>query len=115
MGEAEVREFRLYLARKQTGLMRNYPVPDGPVRQVHDNGVNAPIEHHRVISRLNVGLGILYCKDHAIAYEPLPETMIDRGQISPTPDLVLYNPVTERMPVIIEVCHTRGQKTISKR
>ena len=36
--------------------------------------------------------------------------MIDEGQTSPTPDLVLYNPVTELMPVIIEVCRTRGQK-----
>lgn len=95
--------------------MRNYPVPDGPVWQVHDDGVDAPIEHQRVISQLNVGLGILYYKEHSIAYEPLPETMIDEGQTSPTPDLVLYNPVTELMPVIIEVSHTRGQKNDLKK
>lgn len=95
--------------------MRNYPISNGPAWQVHDDGVDAPIEHQRVISRLNVGLGILYYKDRTLAYEPLPETMIDEGQTSPTPDLVLYNPATELMPIIIEVCHTRGQKNDLKK
>ncbi|MBO0934660.1 hypothetical protein [Fibrella aquatilis] len=95
--------------------MRNYPVPDGPVWHVHDDGVNAPMDHQRVISQLNVGLGKLYYYDKAIALEPLPETMIDEGQTSPTPDLVLYDPVTELMPIIIEVCHTRGQNNDLKK
>lgn len=95
--------------------MRNCPVSEAPVWQVNDDGVNAPLDHQRVISRLNVGLGKLYYYDKAIALEPLPETMLDEGQTSPTPDLVLYDPVAELMPVILEVCHTRGQKNDLKK
>lgn len=73
-------------------------------------GVNAPMDHQRVISQLNVGLGKLYYYDKAIRLEPLPETMLDEGRTSPTPDLVLYDPNADHIPVIIEVCHTRGLK-----
>ena len=95
--------------------MRNYPTSYDAAWQVHDHGVNAPMDHQRIISRLNVGLGILYYRERSIPYEPLPETMIDEGQSSPTPDLVLYDPVTELMPIIIEVCHVRGQQNDLKK
>lgn len=88
--------------------MRNYPLPNQPAWLVHDAGVNAPMDHQRVMSQLNVGLGKLYYYDKTIGLEPLPETMIDEGQTSPTPDLVLYNPVTDLIQIIIEICHTRG-------
>ena len=73
-------------------------------------GVNAPMEHQRVISQLNTGLGKLYYYDKLINLEPLPETMLDEGRTSPTPDLILYDREADHIPTIIEVCHTRGQK-----
>lgn len=73
-------------------------------------GVNAPIEHQRVISRLNAGLGKLYYYDNLIQLEPLPETMLDEGRTSPTPDLILYDREADCVPIIIEICHTRGLK-----
>lgn len=79
---------------------------------VHEDemGVNAPIDHQRAISQLTVGLGKLYYYDKAISLEPLPETMLDEGRTSPTPDLILYDREAEHIPIIIEVCHTRGLK-----
>ena len=73
-------------------------------------GVNAPMDHQRVISQLNVGLGKLYYYDKVIRLEPLPETMLDEGRTSPTPDLILYDREADHIPVIIEVCHSRGLK-----
>lgn len=73
-------------------------------------GVNAPMDHQRIISKLNVGLGKLYYYDKVISLEPLPETMLDEGRTSPTPDLVLYDKDRDHIPIIIEVCHTRGLK-----
>lgn len=75
-----------------------------------DMGVNAPMDHQRAISMLNVGLGKLYYYDKTITLEPLPETMVDEGKTSPTPDLILYDRAADRIPIIIEICHTRGQK-----
>lgn len=73
-------------------------------------GVNAPMDHQRAISKLNAGLGKLYYYDKVIRLEPLPETMLDEGRTSPTPDLILYDKEADYIPVIIEVCHTRGLK-----
>ncbi|MFD2573004.1 hypothetical protein ACFSUS_20345 [Spirosoma soli] len=83
--------------------------------QEDEMGVNAPMDHQRAVSKLNVGLGKLYYYDKAIQLEPLPETMLDEGRTSrndgsPTPDLVLYDNEVDRIPIIIEVCHTRGLK-----
>lgn len=75
-----------------------------------DMGVNAPMDHQRVISKLTVGLGKLFYYDKRIALEPLPETMLDEGRTSPTPDLVLYDRNRDHIPIIIEICHTRGLK-----
>jgi len=74
----------------------------------YDMGVNAPIIHQRVIARLTAGLYPRY-ESGAIAYEPLPETMLGEYS-SPTPDLILYDNNTDQTPVIIEVCQTRGVK-----
>jgi Uma2 family endonuclease len=71
-------------------------------------GINAPKAHQRVISKLNTELGILFYKKRKIALEPLPETMIDEGQTSPVPDILLYDNKRERTPVIIEIAHPNG-------
>lgn len=42
--------------------------------------------------------------------EPLPETMLDEGQASPTPDVILCDNESEQTPIMIEVCHTKGLK-----
>ena len=68
------------------------------------------MDHQRVISRLTVDLGTLYWYDKAIRLQPLPKPIIDEGRTSPTPDLILYDQKADRIPIIIEVCHTRGQK-----
>ena len=73
-------------------------------------GVNAPMDHQRIISKLNVGLGKLFYYDKSISLEPLPETMIDPSRTSPTPDLLLYDNEADRIPIIIEICHTLGLK-----
>ena len=77
---------------------------------LEDMAVYGPREHQRVIAKLTTGLGILYFKDGKIRLEPLPETMLDEGQASPTPDLILADNENELTPIIIEVCHTKGLK-----
>lgn len=74
-----------------------------------DDGVNAPIKHQQVISRLTVELGILYYKQQCIPYEPLPETMLAEGYGNPVPDLILFDHEAEQTRMIIEVCQTAGQ------
>lgn len=71
-------------------------------------GINAPKPHQRVISKLTTGLGALYYLEKKINLEPLPETMIDEGQTSPVPDLLLYDNESELTRIIIEVCHPNG-------
>ena len=75
-----------------------------------DFGVWAPIDHQRVISLLTTGLGVLYYHRKIISLEPLPETMLDEGKVSPVPDVLLRNNETDETPIIIEVCQTTGQK-----
>ncbi len=70
--------------------------------------VYGPKAHQRIISKLNSGLGPLYYHQNAIALEPLPETMLNEGEASPVPDLILYDNATRTTPIIIEVCHTDG-------
>lgn len=38
----------------------------------------------------------------------MPETMLNEDQTSPTPDIILFDNVLSRTPVIIEVTHTTG-------
>jgi Uma2 family endonuclease len=71
-------------------------------------GTNAPKSHQRIIARLILELGTKYYNEGSISLEPLPETMLDEGQTSPTPDVILYDNVLEQTPVIIEVTHSSG-------
>lgn len=70
-------------------------------------GVNAPLEHQRVIRKLIWHLSDLY-ESGSIHYEPFPETMIDDGGSSPTPDALLLDDVLDRFVVIIEVTTNKG-------
>ena len=70
--------------------------------------VNAPKEHQRIIGKLMTGLGNLYYHDSKIPYEPFPETMIDDGQTSPTPDLLLFDHENQKNVVIIEISTNIG-------
>ncbi len=72
-------------------------------------GINAPKEHQAIITRLIHGLADLYLRDKMTLF-PYPETMIDEGQTSPAPDILLYDHKQEQTMVIIEVTHTTGAK-----
>ena len=87
-----------------------FPPLTPPPLVSEDLGVWAPADHQRIISKLTVGLGILYYHKKAIRLEPLPETMLDDSKASPVPDLSLVNNDTDETPIIIEVCKTKGQK-----
>lgn len=73
-------------------------------------GVNAPKIHQRIIGQLMMRLGILYYIDKKIPYEPLPETMIDEGQTSPTPDILLFDNKQKQNRVIIEISGNTGAR-----
>lgn len=71
-------------------------------------GVNAPKIHQRIIGQLMMRLGMLYYLDKKIPYEPLPETMIDESQTSPTPDILLFDNEQKQNRIIIEVSGNTG-------
>jgi len=71
-------------------------------------GINAPKEHQRIIGKLMTGLGNLFYCDAKIPYEPFLVTMIDEGQTSPTPDLLLFDHENQKNVVIIEISTTIG-------
>ncbi len=76
---------------------------------VHDDmSVYGLKAHQRIISKLNSGLGPLFYHKHTLHLEPLPETMLNEGEASPVPDLILYDNQNRVTPIIIEVCHTDG-------
>lgn len=77
-------------------------------------GTNAPKSHQRIIAALTAQLWILY-RDGKLQLEPLPETMLNEGQTSPTPDIILYDNVLEETPVIIEINHPAGIKSDIKK
>jgi hypothetical protein len=85
------------------------------LKNLETMGINAPKEHQRIISQLNTGLGNLYYVQGKITLEPLPKTMIDEGQTSPVPDLLLYDNLRGQTPIIIEICHTTGFKNDQKK
>lgn len=87
-----------------------HPKFDGPLLLHEDMGTYAPRDHQRIIARLTTGLGTLYYQQKKIKLEPLPETMVNETEASPTPDLVLVDPITEFIQIIIEVCKTTGLK-----
>src|SRR5258708_2572902 len=72
-------------------------------------GINAPKEHQAIITQLIHGLAELYLKDKTHLF-PYPETMIDEGQTSPAPDILLYDHKLEKTIVLIEVTHSAGVK-----
>jgi Uma2 family endonuclease len=79
-----------------------------PLLVNEDQGVWAPVDHQRVISKLTVGLGVLFYREKTISLEPLPETMLDEGKASLVPDISLRDNEASLTPIIIEVCHTNG-------
>lgn len=92
-----------------------FPPLVSPSLAQEDQGVWAPVDHQRVISRLTIELGVLYHHKKTIPLEPLPETMLDEGKASPVPDLSLVDTTTDVTPIIIEVCKTTGQKGDSQK
>ena len=79
---------------------------DYPVQFI---GVNAPREHQRVITKLASGLYWLFSQGN-IKLEPLAEAMINEGESSPTPDVILLDNVLDEIKVIIEISSTSGFK-----
>lgn len=77
-------------------------------------GTNAPKSHQRLIAALTAQLWLLH-RDGKLHLEPLPKTMLNEGQTSPTPDLILYDNVLEETPVIIEINHPAGIKSDLKK
>ncbi|MVM38719.1 hypothetical protein GO730_16140 [Spirosoma sp. HMF3257] len=73
--------------------------------------VNAPAIHQRIIALLTMGLGNLYHGTKSISLEPLPEMMLDFTYRSPTPDLILFDNVTQQTRIIIEICQTTSLKS----
>ncbi len=78
-------------------------------------GTNAPKPHQRIITNLAAELVFLYKKQRVITLEPLSETMLNEAQTSPTPDIILFDNVTDETPVIIEINHTSGVKSDIKK
>ncbi|MBN8681034.1 MAG: hypothetical protein J0L99_00205 [Chitinophagales bacterium] len=72
--------------------------------------VKASKPHQRIIGKLMTALGHLYYREGALAYEPFSETMIDEGQTSPTPDILLFDNKSGLNKVIIEVSTSAGAK-----
>ncbi|MBC8153901.1 MAG: hypothetical protein H7Z72_13410 [Bacteroidetes bacterium] len=93
--------------------MTNYPDLIPQKFMVFDDGSNAPLLHQRTIARLTAKL-YPYYEAGTIRYEPIPEMMVGEYN-SPTPDVILYDNVTEQSPVIIEICHAKGQKSDLKK
>ena len=72
-------------------------------------GIIASRKHQAIIAQLIYGLTDLYrqSKTRLFAY---PETMIDEGQTSPVPDVMLVDVDTDLTKAIIEITHTQGVK-----
>ncbi len=70
-------------------------------------GINAPRAHQAVITRLIYGLTDLYL-DKKTTLFPYPETMINEGETSPVPDVMLVDPATDLVKMLIEINHTQG-------
>ena len=93
--------------------MQYYEQPVSPKFMAEDDGTNAPRSHQRTIAQLTAGLYPLF-RTGAIALEALPETMVGEYN-SPTPDVILYDNTNEITPVIIEICHVKGEKNDLKK
>ncbi len=73
-------------------------------------GVKAPKEHQRMIARLIASLYVRF-ESGKISLEPFPETQLNEGDVSPVPDISLYDNVSSETPVIIEITHTSGVRS----
>jgi Uma2 family endonuclease len=71
-------------------------------------GVNATWEHQRIIRKLTGELHRLYTAGQ-ISLEPFAETMIDSGQTSEVPDIMLVDS-TEKVYLVVEITTTKGLK-----
>ena len=71
--------------------------------------INSPRPHQEVITKLLVRLYLLF-ETGQITLQPYPETMIDSGQSSPVPDLILVNLESEQAQIIIEIANKTGFK-----
>lgn len=71
--------------------------------------INAPRLHQKIITHLIYGLTQLLKNGQSKLF-PYPETMIDEGQTSPVPDLMLVDTSSDLTQVIIEITHTQGVK-----
>lgn len=92
-----------------------YEQPYNTPYMVHDDGTNSPLDHQRVISKLTVGLGILFYRENAIPFEPLPETPLGEGPGHQVPDVLLFDDAAQLTRVIIEIAQPRtAQHDIKK-
>lgn len=55
------------------------PILNWPFLINDDDGTNSPLNHQHTISKLTVGLGILFYREQTLALEPLPETPLGEG------------------------------------
>jgi hypothetical protein len=76
--------------------------------------INSPRPHQEVITKLIARLYPMF-EQKKIALQPYPETMLDSGQSSPVPDVILVNPETEQANVIIEIANKTGFKSDCKK
>ncbi len=86
--------------------MYNFPISKPPLVQ-EDDGTNSPLGHQRVISKLTVGLGVLFYREGNIVLEPLPETPLGEGPGHQVPDVLLFDNETQLTRIIIEVAQPR--------
>ncbi|WP_461068212.1 hypothetical protein [Spirosoma horti] len=80
---------------------------NSPFLVQEDDGTNSPLDHQRVISKLTVGLGILFYRERAILLEPLPETPLGEGPGHQVPDVLLFDNEAQLTRIIIEVAQPR--------
>jgi Uma2 family endonuclease len=72
-----------------------------------DDGANSPLDHQRAISKLTVGLGVLFYRERAITLEPLPETPLGEGSGHQVPDVLLFDNEVQLTRIIIEIAQPR--------
>lgn len=86
------------------------PIFNTPFLVHDDDGTNSPLDHQRTISKLTVGLGILFYREQTITLEPLPETPLGEGPGHQVPDVILFDNGAELTRIIIEVTQPRTVK-----
>jgi hypothetical protein len=92
-----------------------YDIPATKSFMVAEDGPNSPLDHQRVISKLTVGLGMLFYYQKKISLEPFPETPLGEGMGYPVPDVLLFDNETQETRIIIEVSISRSQKSDVKK